>query len=114
MSGEKKIRVKDHARFNRTLDDIDSVHNPLPASAAETRRLAEETAAAASAAAGSTAAASAALLTALSGQMTSSADAADAAHRHLRETTFGMRGWDGGLKAIDEAEASGVHSLPSR
>lgn len=113
MTGEKKVEVKDFARFNRALDDIDAVHAPLPEAAAEARRQGEEAAAGAASATGSVAGAIAAFLTAVSESMTTAADAADSAHHHLHETTFDMRGWNDGLKAIQDDEAASISAAPT-
>ena len=111
MSDE--IEIKDFQKFTAALDDLDSVHNPLPETAAETRRLADEAAAGAAGATGSVAAATATFLTALSGSMAASADTADAAHHQLRETTFDMRGLNGGLKEIQEIDAENIRNTPT-
>lgn len=108
-----EIKVKDHASYNAAVDRLDAAHAPLPEIAAETRRLAEEAKAGAAAATGSVAGSISAVLTALSGSMTASADAADAAHRQLRDTTLDMRTWNGGLKEIQTAGAENVWDTPT-
>ncbi|PQM53718.1 hypothetical protein C5U48_02595 [Mycolicibacter virginiensis] len=112
MSDE--IKINDYKRYNAAVERLDAAHAPLLEIAAETRQLAEETAAGAATATGSVAAATAAFLTALAGSMTVSADAADAAHAHLRRTTFNMRNWNGEMEEIQECGAASTSAVPSR
>ncbi|MFL0278094.1 hypothetical protein [Mycobacterium sp. SMC-19] len=103
-----QIQIKDYHRFTAALDGLDAAHSPLPETAAVARQVADEAAAGAAGATGSVADATASFLAALGGSVTTTADTTDTTHSQLWETTFDMRGWNGGMESIQDSRAKNI------